>query len=373
MKIVMIGHKYVPSRDGGVEIVVEELATRMVKLGHKVILFNRKRREYQKNKEYLGCKIEEIFTVNKKSLDAIVYSFFATLKVRKMIKKKQVDVVHYHAEGPCLFLNLLPKKKKRANTKVVVTIHGLDWQRGKWKGLGSKVLKLAEKKAVKYADEIIVLSKNLQTYFENNYHIETHYIPNGINEANFHSPSIIKDKYQLEYNSYILFLARIVPEKGLDYLLEAWKQVKRQINTNKKLIIAGGSSHSDSYYQSILEKIKGDDSIIATGFVKGQELEELYSNAYLYVLPSDIEGMPMSLLEALSYKNICLVSSIPENIEVINENCFVFKKSDINDLTNKLIEIINLNLKTHSIVSQHNSWDEVVGETIKIYEYKEEV
>lgn len=367
MRICMIGHKYVPSREGGVEIVVEELATRMTAKGHEVTLFNRKRKNYEELTEYKGCKIENIFTINKKSLDAIVYSFFATLKVRKMLKKKQVDIVHYHAEGPCLFLNLLPKRKKRPNTKIVVTIHGLDWQRAKWGGLARKILLKAERKAVKYADEIIVLSRNNKAYFGKEYHRTTKWIPNGISKPILREPNIIKQKYNLSKNSYVLFLARIVPEKGLDYLIDAWKLVKQQIDTDKKLVIAGGASHSDEYYQSILEKIKDDDSIIATGFVQGEELQELYSNSYLYVLPSDIEGMPMSLLEALSYGNVCLVSDIPENVEVINEDCFVFRRGDVDRLRHQIKKIINLNLTTHENMVLPYDWDDVVEKTLEIY------
>lgn len=367
LKIAMIGHKYVPSREGGVEIVVEELATRMAEQGQSVIIFNRKRKEYEKNTEYKGCKIENIFTINKKSLDAIVYSFFATLKVRKLLKRKQVDIVHYHAEGPCFFLNLLPKRKKRNGTKIVVTIHGLDWQRGKWGGLATRVLRHGERMAVKYADEIIVLSRNNKKYFRETYHRTTKFIPNGVEPSELREAEIIKKKYGLELNGYVLFLARIVPEKGLHYLIDAWKLVVEQTHTSKKLVIAGGDSHSTEYYNEICGKVKGDESIIMTGFVQGQELKELYSNAYLYVLPSDIEGMPMSLLEAMSYGNICLVSDIPENTEVINEDCYVFKRGDVDRLRHQLKKIINLNLKTHSNMVIPYTWQEVTAQTLEIY------
>ena len=366
MKIAMIGHKYVPSREGGVEVVVENLATKMVSLGHEVTLFNRKRKEYPLINEYKGCKIKNIFTINKKSLDAVIYSFFATLKARRLAKKEKYDAIHFHAEGPCLFLWLLPNKKKR-KYKLIVTIHGLDWQRGKWRGLASFILKLGEKNAVKYADEIIVLSKNNQAYFKNTYNRDTHFIPNGVDLPQKHEPDIIQKKYGLSEQSYILFLARIVPEKGLHYLLEAWDRVKKEIVTDKKLVIAGGSSHSDEYYKKMLEKIKNDDSIITTGFVEGQELYELYSNAYLYVLPSDIEGMPMSLLEALSYGNICLVSDIPENTEVINENCYVFQKGNIDRLRHQIKKLIKLDLTAHKESIVPYTWDDVVDKTIRLY------
>lgn len=367
MRIVMVGQKYVPSREGGVEIVVEELATRMAAQGHEVTLFNRKRKEYPPITEYKGCKVENIFTVNKRALDAIVYAFFATLRARKMLKKKQVDIVHYHAEGPCFFLNLLPKRKRRPGTKIVVTIHGLDWQRGKWGGLATRILRIGERKAVKYADEIIVLSHNNKTYFRETYHRTTKYIPNGIQTPEPRAAEIIKQKYGLEMNSYILFLARIVPEKGLQYLIPAWKKVVEQTGTKKKLVIAGGPSHSEEYYNEICEMVKGDDSILMTGFVQGQELQELYSNAYLYVLPSDIEGMPMSLLEALSYGNVCLVSDIPENTEVINEDCFVFRRGDVDRLRHQIKKIINLNLCTHCNMVIPYTWQDVVRQTLEIY------
>lgn len=367
MRIVMIGHKYVPSREGGVEIVVENLATRMAEQGHEVTLFNRKRKEYPKINEYKGCKIENIYTVNKRSLDAIVYTFFATLKARKLLKNGQVDIVHFHAEGPCFFLHLLPKLSKRPGTKVVVTIHGLDWKRGKWGGLASRILKKGEKRAVKYADEIIVLSKNLKTYFRERYHRTTKYIPNGIQPAVIREADLITKNYNLTKNSYILFLARIVPEKGLHHLIDAWKLVRQQISTEKKLVIAGGASHSEEYYNEITEKVQGDDSIVMTGFVQGQILEELFSNAYLYVLPSDLEGMPMSLLEALSYGNVCLVSDIPENTEVINEDCYVFRRGNVDRLRHQIKKIINLNLKTHTNMIVPYTWDDVVQQTIEIY------
>lgn len=366
LKIAMIGHKYVPSREGGVEIVVENLAKGMTANGHEVTLFNRKRKEYPRINEYDGCKVENIFTINHKFLDALIYAFFATLKARKMARKGKFDILHFHAEGSCLFLKFLPKRKKR-KYKVVVTIHGLDWQRGKWGGFAAKVLRKGERCAVKYADEIIVLSRNNKKYFKDHYNATTKFIPNGIELPQLRDADLIKKQYRLYKDSYILFLARIVPEKGVHYLIQAWKKVREQISTDKKLVIAGGASHSDQYFNEICEMAKDDDSIIMTGFVQGQVLEELYSNAYLYVLPSDVEGMPMSLLEALSYGNVCLVSDIPENTEVINEDCYVFKRGDVNRLRHQIKKLIGLNLTTHNNMVIPYTWQDVVAQTIDIY------
>ena len=214
-----------------------------------------------------------------------------------------------------------------------MTSAGLDWDREKWRGsVASKFIRGGEKNAVKYADEIIVLSKDVQKYFLETYGRETHFIPNGVNRPEVREAKLITDHFGLEKDSYILFLGRLVPEKGIRYLVEAFKNVK----TDKKLVIAGGSSDTDSFMEELKELAKGDDRILFTGFVQGAMLDELYSNAYIYTLPSDLEGMPLSLLEAMSYGNCCLVSDIPECTEVVEDKALIFKKSDVEDLREKL-------------------------------------
>jgi len=264
--------------------------------------------------------------------------------------------------------------------RTVATIHGLDWQRSKWGGFATKYLKLGEKTAAKYADEIIVLSKNVQQYFKDTYDRDTVYIPNGISKTEIREAQIITEKYGIGKDDYILFLARLVPEKGLDYLIEAFGK----LDTDKKLVIAGGSSHTNDYVESIKKKVDKinektakDKCIIMTGFVQGRELEELYSNAYVYVLPSDIEGMPISLLEAMSYGNCCLVSNIDENAEVLGTHGEKFSKSNVNSLYKKLCELIQDEDKVQSyrqnvkdyVLSEY-SWDKVVDQTEKLYSKK---
>ena len=315
-KIAMIGHKRIPSREGGVEIVVEELSTRLVKDGYQVVVYNRKGKNVQdkkadkgnnKLKKYKGVRIITIPTINKKGIDALLYSIFATIRALF----GHYNIIHYHAEGSCAML-WLPHLFK---IKTVVTIHGLDWQRSKWGGIATKYIKFGEKIAARYADEIIVLSQNIQKYFKEIYGRETMFIPNGVNKPTIREAKIIKEKYNLKKDNYILFLARIVPEKGLHYLIEAYNN----INTDKKLVIAGGASHTNDYLKEIKNIIKENENIIMTGFVQGIELEELYSNCYLYCLPSDVEGMPLSLLEAMSYGCTCLVSDIDENVQVLEK------------------------------------------------------
>ena len=326
----MFGQKRL-SREGGIEIVVKELCTRMAKNGYTVTCYNRSGHhvsgaEYDKKTEYEGINQKCVPTIEKKGLAAVSSSFFAAL----YSAFGKYNVVHIHAEGPAFF-SWLPKLLGK---RVIVTVHGLDWQREKWKsGFGSKFIKQGEKNAVKYADEIIVLSKGVHDYFRNQYGRETRFIPNGVNRPEIRKAELITDKFGLTKDSYILFLGRLVPEKGIRYLVEAFKNVK----TEKKLVIAGGSSDTDSFMKELKELAKDDKRIIFTGFVQGQMLEELYSNAYIYTLPSDLEGMPLSLLEAMSYGNCCLVSDIQECTEVVEDKALIFKKSNVQDFTEQLI------------------------------------
>ena len=373
LRIAMLGHKRIPSREGGIEIVVEELSTRMVQLGHSVTCYNRKGHHVsgaefdgEVKSEYKGMKLKTVPTIEKKGLAAVTSSLFASL----FAAVGSYDVVHIHAEGPAFFC-WLPKLFRK---RVIVTVHGIDWQREKWKsGFGSKFIRQGEKNAVKYADEIIVLSKGVKNYFKDTYGRETRFIPNGVNRPEIQNANLITEKLGLTKDSYILFLGRLVPEKGIRYLVEAFKNVK----TDKKLVIAGGSSDTDSFMAELKELAKGDDRILFTGFVQGAMLDELYSNAYIYTLPSDLEGMPLSLLEAMSYGNCCLGSDIPECAEVVEDKALIFKKADVKDLQSKLQDACDHSEKVDAhkkqaadFICKKYNWDEVVKETMKLYRRK---
>ena len=372
LAVAMFGQKRL-TREGGVEIVVKELCTRMAQRGYQITCYNRSGHhvsgaEFDSNEktEYPGIRQKSVLTIEKKGLAAVSSSFFAAL----YSAFGKYDVVHIHAEGPAFF-SWIPKLFGK---RVVVTIHGLDWSREKWKsGFGSKFIRQGEKNAVKYADEIIVLSKGVQDYFKDTYGRETHFIPNGVNRPEIKEAKLITEKFGLTKDSYILFLGRLVPEKGIRYLVEAFKNVK----TDKKLVIAGGSSDTDSFMKELKELAKGEDRILFTGFVQGEMLEELYSNAYIYTLPSDLEGMPLSLLEAMSYGNCCLVSDIPECAEVVEDKALIFQKSNVEDLQEKLQDACDhpemvMEMKKHAadFICKKYNWDEVVKETMKLYRRK---
>lgn len=369
MNIAMIGHKRIPSREGGIEIVVEELSVRLAQQGHKVTAYNRKGHhvsgkefETQKLKSYKGVTLKNVFTFESSKLNAIVYSILASI----CAAFSKAKVVHFHAEGPSSMCWL----PKLFGKRVIVTIHGLDWQRSKWGGFATKFLKFGEKMAAKHADEVIVLSKNVQQYFLDTYNRPTVFIPNGVTKPEIKDDSLIKEKYNISKNEYILFLGRIVPEKRVHSLIKAYSK----LSTDKKLVIAGGSSHTDRYMEDIKYLSKDNDNIILTDFVDGELLEELYSNAFIYCLPSDLEGMPLSLLEAMSYGNCCLTSDIPECTEVCCDKAVYFEKGNEDELQKQLQILLEnpqlvdgYKLNASSFICSKYSWSSVVDQTLRLY------
>lgn len=369
LSIAMLGHKRIPSREGGVEIVVEELSTRLAEMGHDVVCYNRKGHhvsgkqfDTEEISDYKGVRIKSVFTIQKGGLAAMSSSAVAALKA----SFGKYDVVHFHAEGPCAMLWL----PKLLGKRCVATVHGLDHNRAKWGKLASAYILAGEKCAVRFADEIIVLSEGVKEYFKEKYGRETVFVPNGISVAEKKDADMIKQKFDLEKDSYILYLGRLVPEKGISYLIEAYKA----LDTEKKLVIAGGSSDTADYEAELNLSAKENEKIIFTGFVQGDLLRELYSNAYVYVLPSDLEGMPLSLLEAMSFSNCCLTSDIGECADVIEDAGLTFKKGDVADLREKLrflcdnpetVELYKSN--SAEFICRKYKWDEVVQKTLQIY------
>ncbi|WP_029232336.1 glycosyltransferase family 4 protein [Butyrivibrio sp. VCB2006] len=369
----MLGHKRIPSREGGVEVVVEELSVRMARLGHKVTCLNRSGHhvageEYDAyvGNIYKGVRLKNVPTINVKGFAAATSSFFGAL----IAAFGRADVVHFHAEGPCATMWI----PKLLGKRCIATIHGLDHKRQKWGYFASRYIMKGERRAVRYADEIIVLSSSAQQYFKETYGRDTVLIPNGVNRPVTLQPEMIKEKYGIDRDGYILFLGRLVPEKGLEYLIKAFKD----LNTNKKLVIAGGSSDSHEFEERMKDLALSDDRIIFTGFVQGRVLSELLSNCYLYVLPSDLEGMPLTLLEAMSYGQCCLVSDIPECLDFIGDKALTFHKSDVLDLKTKMQCLLAnpgtveaYRKEAADYVCEKYNWDRVVDETLALYQKTE--
>ncbi len=361
MKIAMIGQKGMPSRAGGIEVHVEEIGCRLAAMGHDLWIYARSDYCSALLESYKGMRIIQIPSVNTNHFDTITYTAASTLHALK----SGAELIHFHALGPSLFA-FLPRLFGR---KVICTIHGLDWKRDKWGRLTKLILKLGEQVGVRYAHQTISVSKTLLPYFEEKYHKTPVYIPNGVYVKQKPSEKIIEETYGLAADSYILFLSRIVPEKGLHFLIEAFKG----LNTDKKLVVAGGTSHSDAYVKKVKKLAESNPNIVFTGFVEGEALEALFSYAYMYVLPSTVEGLPISLLEAMSYGTLCLTSDIEENRTVVDAYGFTFRSRDVEDLRNKLEQLlISKNSydgdRTIEYIKENYSWDCVAAKTNQVYQ-----
>lgn len=370
MKVAMIGHKVVPSRRGGIENVLTTLCPLLADMGVDVTCYNRSadkvENEYVgtvENKKYRGVTLKNAPTVNAKGVSAMIASFTAAISAAF----SKYDIIHFHAEGPCAAMWI----PKMFGKRCVATVHGLDWQREKWgKGFASKYIKFGERVMVKCADEIIVLSESAREYFKNTYNRETVLIHNGIEAPEKKEAEKITELYGIGKNDYICTVSRLTAEKGIHYLIDAYNKIK----TDKKLVIAGDTSDTDEYVAFLKEKAGDNPNIIFTGFITGDTLKEIYSNAYLIAIPSDIEGMSLSLLEALAYGNAVLCSDIPENTLVTEDKAMHFKKSDVSDLSDKLQtlcdnETIVCDLRTDvdKYILQKYSWTDVATSTLDLY------
>jgi len=359
MRIAMIGQKGLPATYGGIEKHVEEISTRLVSRGHQVVVYSRYHYSHRKG-VYKGVRIIPLPSVNTKHLDTATHCFLSTIE--SMFRR--FDVVHFHALGPSVFA-AVPRLK---NVRTIVTVHGLDWEREKWGPVASWFLKRCEYPALHFPDRTIVVSRTLQKYFQWKYSLEPVFIPNGTQVPQPAPPNKIR-RMDLAEGRYILFVGRLVPEKGCHFLLEAFRGVK----TDARLVMVGGGSHSDDYVARL--RRVADERVIMPGFITGELLRELWSNAYLVVQPSTMEGLSISLLEALSYGNCVLMSDIPENVEVSGGSAVTFRSKDVEDLREKLQSLLNdeplvrrYGEMARKHVLEQYDWEKVVDSTEQLYE-----
>ena len=371
MKVAMIGHKVVPSRRGGIENVLTSLCPLLAESDVDVTCYNRSTDKVENeyinmvdHNKYRGVTLKKAWTIEAKGISAMISSFTAAISATFA----GFDVLHFHAEGPCAAMWI----PKMFGKRCVATVHGLDWQREKWSGsFASKYIKFGEKVMVKCADEIIVLSESAKAYFKETYNRDTVLIHNGMDKPTIKQAEIFIELYGLSKGDYICTVSRLTAEKGLHYLIEAYNNIK----TDKKLVIAGDTSDTDEYVAYIKQMAGDNPNIIFTGFISGDILKEIYSNAYIVAVPSDIEGMSISLLEALAYGNAVLCSDIPENTLVTEDKAINFKKSDVADLQNKLQNMCDDNLCVENLkhgvddfILEKYNWNDVAVATRNLYE-----
>jgi glycosyltransferase involved in cell wall biosynthesis len=358
MRVAMIGQKGIPATYGGIERHVDEIARRLVPMGFDVDVFCRLYYT-PAGASYHGVRLLRRPSIHTKHLDAITHVTWATLE--SLLRR--YDIVHFHALGPAL-LSGLPRLR---GSRTVVTVHGLDWQREKWGRFARWFLRQCEGPAARFPDRTVVVSKTLREHFRSHFHRDAIFIPNGTNLPVVRPPRKLAS-LGLQPGKYVLFVGRLVPEKGVHYLCEAFSQ----IDTDMKLALVGGLSFSQSYVD-VLKRFESD-RIRLLDYVFGEALDELWSNAYCVVQPSTMEGLSIALLEALSYGRCVLISDIPENMEVAEECAVSFRSKDVGDLREKLEHLIrhpevvrSYGERAKQHILAHYSWDNVAESTAQLY------
>ena len=377
MKIAFIGQKGIPATWGGVEFHVDELAQRLAHRGHQVTVYvrswytPRRKSEIQnpKSEIYKGVRLIHTPTWNTKHLDAILHSFTSTIHALF----QGYDIIHYHAIGPAFFCWI----PKLFGKKVVVTIHRFDYLAAKWGWLAQMSLRFSEKIVLQVPHRTIVVAQHQLEYYREKGYSNLVYIPNGVSVLPNIPPEIIQNKYGLRNNSYLLFAGRLTPEKRVDWIIDTYRNLVQNNKNSVKLVIAGGSSATDKYETQLHESASSIPGIIFTGYVTGKEKQELFSNAKLFVLPSAVEGLPIALLEGMSFEIPCLVSDIPPHQEVIQDerNGYLFDSNSRGSLESKLEHLLDLSQETliqvgieaKKKVKQDYDWDEVVTQIEQIY------
>lgn len=357
MKLVVTGTRGIPNIIGGVETHCEELFPRIAAKGVDTTVIRRLNYAHDSLSEWKNVKLVDIDTPPKKSFEAIIHTFRAINRAKKL----KADILHIHAIGPAL---LIPYAKI-LGLKVVFTHHGPDYDRDKWGVIAKNILKLGERMGCMFADDIIVISnviKNLiaQKYNRTN---QVHLIYNGVPQPQIcEYPEYFKE-LEIEKRKYILGMCRFVPEKNLHHLMEAFSKIDTK---DFKLVLAGDTDFEDEYSRSLKQMAK-EKGIILTGFVKGKKLHSLLSNARVFVLPSSHEGLPIALLEAMSYNLPVIVSDIPANKEVGLPSDAYFPTGNISSLQNKLQKILSFPYSTVQYNMEKYNWDKIAEEVIKVY------
>lgn len=357
MKIVVTGTRGIPAIMGGVETHCEELFPRVVALGYDVTVMRRSSYVADSLTEWHGVKLVDIPTPRKKAFEAIVHTVRAVIAARRL----GADVVHIHAVGPALVTPLA----RLLGMKVVFTHHGPDYDRDKWGTAAKMMLRLGEMLGCRFANRVIVISDVIRNLIASK-HGRTKgvsLIYNGVPAADkCHFPEYFSELGITEGN-YVLGMSRFVPEKNLHHLIEAFSRVKSE---GLNLVIAGDSDFPDEYSEGLKRQAR-EAGVVLTGFVKGQKLHSLLTNARCFVLPSSHEGLPIALLEAMSYGLPVIVSDIPANLEVgLPDKCY-FPVGDIDALASRLSVLCEDPLARIDYDMAKYDWDHIAKEVSDVY------
>ena len=362
IKIAVVGTRGFPGIQGGIESHCENLYTHLAKADCNITVFTRESYTSPNSYKYKGVTLIPVKCPKNKFLEAIIHTFKSVIKAWQM----KPDILHIHAVGPSLFAPLA----KMLGMKVVVTNHGPDYERKKWPLPAKIFLKFCERQGILFANEVITIANNIADEIFRKYRRKTIVLPNGVNIPRLTESAKFLKEIGLEKKKYILSVGRFVPEKGFDNLIDAFIHGSFD---SLKLVLAGDADHEDKYSRDLKKRVTENRNIIMTGFIKGQPLHELYTHAGLFVLPSLYEGLPIVLLEAMSYGLSCIASDIQANKNVeLNEDRF-FATGDDESLMKKIKKYINKTWGEEEINEQIRlirdkySWSIIGEETLKVY------
>jgi len=358
LRVAFIGGRGVISKYSGIESYYEEVGKRLAERGHEVTVYCR---NYftPKLDQHNGMRLVRLPTIRSKHLETLIHTLLSTLHALT----QRYDFVHYHALGPALF-SFIPKLLR---TKTAVTVQGLDWQRKKWGHVAAAVLRAGERASVCLPDETMVVSRTLQQHYRETHGAETLYVPNGGVLRDRSEPNKILE-WGLEPGKYVLFLGRFSPEKGCHLLVEAFEN----LNTDVKLVMAGAGSYCDDYSREL--RTHASDRIRMLGWVSGETLDELLTNAMIFVLPSDLEGLSLALLDAMGAGLCVLTSDVPENRELVDGAGFTFQRGNAADLADRLRFLIaNPALRdaagkvARNRIEEHYQWQQIAEDIESAY------
>jgi glycosyltransferase involved in cell wall biosynthesis len=367
LRIAVIGSRGVPATEGGVERHVEELGARLAARGHEVTVFCRNNYVRERPDTYRGMRLRYVPTAPTKHLDFIAHSAISSV----LVLRKPPDIVHYHALGSGL---VAPLPRYLSRSKVVMTVHGLDYARAKWRGAAKVALKLGEKLSARVPHATITVSRSLAEHYATRLGRAAVYIPNGIPEPVIRPQGAVADRIGIRGIPYFLFVGRLVPEKAPDLLVRAFAHVDGDV----RLVVAGSSGFTDDYTQGLYRQAQADPRVVMAGGVYGADLSELYSNAAAFILPSSLEGLPLTLLEAVAHEAPVIVSDIPPHLEIVGADGaghHVVRQGDADALAAAMISVLRGHPSERSgarelsgQVASRYSWDAITIATEQVYE-----
>lgn len=369
--IAVIGSKGLPPKQGGIEHHCAMLYPRIERMRYLVDLYARASYtgcSWYEHHQYEGIRVISLPSLKLPGVDALIAAALGAISVTV----QQYDVIHFHAVGMALFC-WLPRWFTSA--KIVVTCHGLDWQRSKWGKLSSFLIYLGERAAVRHADEIIVVSTALQDYFWKAYGRETAYIANApISYVRSERDRCVITEWQLTPQRYIVFVGRLVPEKSPNLLIQAFQKLNPP---GWKLVLVGEQSGTSTYTRYLNQLAKNNENIVFTGQLLGGRLAEIVHQAGFFVLPSNVEGMPLSLMEAMQAEIPVVASDIEPHREIVgNDRGLLFRHGDLEACIQALHQAIeqpeqmrHLAKRAKQYIQLNYSWDQSADETVRLYQF----